>query len=83
MPSGFRKYNAKAATVCKPVKKHKTKKEKAVKLIQQTVQYPGSTDRMIQEAVETFPEKTFEKPDEPYKNVLAFSETGKISLIIF
>lgn len=44
-------------------------------------QYPASAAKKTEEAVETPAKKADKKtPDEPYKDVLAFPDTGKVSL---
>lgn len=47
-----------------------------------TVQYPIDTDKTKQEAEETPVKKINKTPDEPYKNILAFSEIDKFCFII-
>lgn len=75
-------YPTKAATVRKSAKKQNTKKErKAGKQIVHQVQYPAISEKTTQEAVQIPSEKEDKKkPDEPYKDVLKFLETGKVSL---
>lgn len=62
-------------------KKRRTKKDKAVEQIEEPVQYPASTDKATKEAIKTATKKIIEKPEESYKKVPEFPDTGKISFL--
>lgn len=64
---------------------HQDKKKMIVKAGEQTrsdVEYSGTAAEKTKEAVKAPAEKTYNiTSDETYKDVLAFSETGEISLL--
>lgn len=68
-------------TVWRSAGKQEKKNLKAGRQTGNDVQYPVSDTKKSQETVEVPSKITDEKmPDEPYKDVLAFAETGEASL---
>lgn len=77
-------YLTKVGTVWKPVIKMKTKKKvKARKKIQDQIWLAAITQKINQEATQNSAKTNdVKKPGEPYKDVLAFSEAGEMSLFM-
>lgn len=78
---GGSNYASKVDTLQKHSGKQQKKKVKAGKRSRIKGQYPASADRKTQEAVEKPARRTDKKtPDKSCKDVLAFPDTGEVSL---
>lgn len=70
-----------AEIVRKPAEKHKTENIKGDKQIEESVRYPATSNKTLQEVVDAHARKiNRKKPTKPYKAILSLPETAEVSL---